>query len=57
MGRSTVVRTTARSILSIVQAADPEWRTEAGNPIEYEFSSGRVFRGRERTRGAYEAEE
>ena len=53
MGRSTTVKTTARSLISIMQEADPDRIEEAENPVEYSFSNGREFRGREKSRGAY----
>ena len=36
-----------------VLKADPEYSTEDKNPVEYEFSEKRKFRGRYQNRGAY----
>lgn len=33
--------------------ADPDFNEESLNPVEYEFSNGRKFKGRYKSRGAY----
>lgn len=44
------------SILSIISQIDPGWQKESENPIEYEFSNNRKFRGRYKQRGPYAAD-
>lgn len=41
------------TLLELVQRLDPNWRRESENPVEYEMSNGRVFRGQYRHRGPY----
>ena len=53
MARSIIVKTTSRSWVSVLDTLDPGWREEGNNPVEYEFSNGREFSGREKSRGAY----
>lgn len=50
------VKTISRPWRTLVIEADPEFVSEAENPVEYEFTKKngtRTFRGRYKSRGAY----
>lgn len=47
-------RTFQSTLRNEVIAVDPNWVQESHNPVEYEFSKNRKFRGNYKTSGAYE---
>ncbi len=50
----TLTTTMTYSYLSKVLAADSEWGIGSGYVPEYEVSSGRIFKGWYKSRGAYD---